>query len=81
VWRHCAENGWWSVFGKKKSGKKAKVGAPAHDDLVKRVFTADRPNQLWLTDIERHEALLNLAVMKGHRHSFVAADGLKLRAA
>lgn len=22
---------------------------PAHDDLVKRVFTADRPNQLWLT--------------------------------
>lgn len=48
-------------------------GAPAHDDLVRRVFTAEEPNQLWLTDIERHEALSNLAVVKGHRHRLVAA--------
>jgi hypothetical protein len=41
VWRHCADNGWWSVFGKKRSGKKARPGTPAHDDLVKRVFTAE----------------------------------------
>ena len=33
------------------------------------------------TDIERHEAFLNLAVVKGHRHASVAADVLKLRAA
>src|SRR3546814_21073841 len=26
VWRHCANNGWWSVFGKRKIGKKAKIG-------------------------------------------------------
>ena len=55
--------------------------APRSPDLVKRDFTADRPNRLWLTDIERHEAFLNLAVVKGHRHQFVAADWLKLRAA
>jgi putative transposase len=55
--------------------------APRSPDLVKRDFTADRPNRLWLTDFERHEAFLNLAVVKGHRHQFVAADWLKLRAA
>ena len=27
----------------------------------------DSPNELWLTDIERHEALCDRAVMKGHR--------------
>ena len=27
-----------------------------------------RPNQVWCTDVERHEALWNRAVMKGHRH-------------
>jgi putative transposase len=54
VWRHCAANGWWSRFGKPKNRKTGKVGAPAHDDLVLRVFTADEPNRLWLTDITEH---------------------------
>ena len=34
---------WWSVFGKKKSSKASKPGTPAHDDLVKRDFTAAAP--------------------------------------
>ncbi len=80
AWRICSDNGWWSVFGKKK-GKKSKPGTPAHDDLVKRNFTAEEPNQLWLTDIERHEALLNRAVVKGHRLRSVVAGRVKLRAA
>lgn len=42
-------------------------------DLVKRKFARPGPNQLWVTDIERHEALLNLAVVKGHRWRPVAA--------
>lgn len=50
-------------------------------DLVKRDFTATAPNQLWVTDLERHEVLPDPAVMKGHRLRFVAADRLKLRAA
>ena len=44
-------------------------------DLVNRDFTADRPDALWVTDLERHEALSNLAVVKGHCLPFVAADG------
>ena len=42
AWRICSANGWWSVFGKPKAYAKArKAGAPAHDDLVARDFTAD----------------------------------------
>jgi hypothetical protein len=48
---------------------------------VRRNFTADGLNRLWLADIERHEALPNPAVVKGHRLRFVAAGRLKLRAA
>ncbi len=81
VWRICRDNGWWSVFGKPRTSKRSKPGAPAHDDLVRRRFTADAPNVVWLADIERHEALLNPAVVKGHRHVLVAASALKLRAA
>ncbi len=55
AWRICSDNGWWSVFGKKKArGKGKKVGPPVHDDLVKRDFTAQAPNQLWLGDITEH---------------------------
>jgi transposase InsO family protein len=50
-------------------------------DLVERDFTADGPNRLWISDIERHEAFLNLAVVKGHRFRLVAAGRVKLRAA
>lgn len=47
AWRICRDNRWWSVLGKKRSrGKKA--GPAVHDDLVRRDFTADGPNRLWL---------------------------------
>jgi transposase InsO family protein len=54
VWKRCSENGWWSVFGKRRARKRAKPGTPAHDDLVRREFSADAPNQLWLADITEH---------------------------
>ncbi len=66
VWRICRDNGWWSVFGKKR-GRKSKPGAPAHDDLVRRDFTADAPNRLWLADITEHptgEGKLYLCAIK-----------------
>ena len=50
-------------------------------DLVDRNFARTSPNQLWVTDIERHEALPDRAVMEGHRRRPVAAGRLKLRAA
>jgi putative transposase len=55
------------------------AGRPA--DLVERDFTADAPNELWVTDLERHEAFPNRAVVKGHGLRLVAAGRLKLRAA
>jgi len=48
-------------------------GVVTADDLVNRKFHRLSPNELWVTDIERHEALLNLAVVKGHRFAPVAA--------
>lgn len=54
VWRICSQNQWWSAFGKPKNRKAGKPGAPAHDDLVRRQFTADVPNRLWLSDITEH---------------------------
>jgi len=42
-----------------KKGYKNLKNARTCGDLVQRQFTATRPNETWLTDIERHEALLN----------------------
>ena len=44
-----------------------------HPPKVKPELMADAPSQVWTWDIERHEALLNRAVMKGHRLRLVAA--------
>jgi putative transposase len=68
VWKICAANGWWSVFGRKKARKTAKVTTPAHNDLVRRQFHAEVPNQLWLADITEHataEGKLYLCAVKG----------------
>jgi putative transposase len=72
VARLCSQQRIWSVFAKKR-GLNRKAGPPVHDDLVDRQFTAAAPDAVWLTDIERHEALLNRAVVKGHRGRSVAA--------
>ncbi|MFH8224879.1 IS3 family transposase [Streptomyces sp. NPDC018057] len=68
AWRICRDNGWWSAFGKRRGhGKNAKVGPPVHDDRVRRDFTADGPNRLWLTDITEHttgEGKLYLCAVK-----------------
>ncbi|MBF6469351.1 IS3 family transposase [Nocardia beijingensis] len=66
AWRICSQHGWWSVFGKKRSGK-GRAGPPVHDDLVRRNFAADAPNRLWLTDISEHrtgEGKLYLCAVK-----------------
>ena len=51
----------------RKLGKGLKAGPPAHDDLVRRDFTAEGPNELWLTDITEHrtdEGKLYLCAVK-----------------
>ena len=55
AWRICSGMGWFSAFSRKKRrGKGGKAGPPVHDDLVRRDFTADGPNRLWLADITEH---------------------------
>jgi putative transposase len=66
VSRLCSAHRLWSVHAKKR-GQSRKPGPPVHDDLVERVFTADGPNRLWLTDITEHptaEGKLYLCAIK-----------------
>ena len=56
-------------------------GCRVADDLVDRQFAADAPNRLWVTDIERHEALCDRVEVRGLRRWPVAAGRVKLRAA
>ncbi|MCW2984206.1 MAG: Integrase catalytic region [Conexibacter sp.] len=76
AWRICSQHGWFSAFGKKRGRNGKKPGPPVHDDLcavvdehgrVRHAFTADAPNQLWLSDITEHttaEGKLYLCAVK-----------------
>jgi putative transposase len=67
AWKLCSQLGWWSAFGKKRGRNGKKPGPPVHNDLVRRVFTADASNQLWLADITEHrtgEGKLYLCAIK-----------------
>ena len=55
VWRICSENGWWASFSRaRRRGRSPRPRMPAHDDLIRRDFTANGPNQTWVTDITEH---------------------------
>ena len=88
VWRICRDNRWWSVFGKKRTANGKKAGPPAHDDLVRRQFRAERPNQVWLWDITEHptgEGRLYLCALKdvysGRIVGYSISDRMKSRIA
>ncbi len=64
--RLCSLQRLWSVHSRKR-GTGRRPGPPVHDDLVRRKFTAQAPNQLWLTDISEHptaEGKLYLCAVK-----------------
>ena len=77
AWRIASSNGWWSAFGKKRGKNGKKPGPPVHDDhctvtdangRVRHQFTADEPNQLWLTDITEHKtAWMRMSTSAGPR--------------
>lgn len=68
VWRICAHNGWWASFSVANRRRKTTIGRlAAHDDLVRREFTAEAPNQVWVADITEHrtnEGKLYLCAVK-----------------
>jgi putative transposase len=53
VARLCSAHGIFSVLAKRK-GRRPKPGEAVADDLVRRVFSAEAPNALWLVDITEH---------------------------
>ncbi|NDV11034.1 IS3 family transposase [Rhodococcus sp. IEGM 248] len=66
VHRLCSQQRIFSVFAKKR-GLHRRSGPPVHDDLVRRQFTAQQPDRLWLTDITEHwtdEGKLYLCAIK-----------------
>jgi putative transposase len=55
VWRLCRANGWWCSFGKPRRNRKSSAPVTAaHEDLVRRRFAADGPNQVWVADLTEH---------------------------
>jgi len=81
---------WHPDKGVNKSGTKERekvsrwLGAAEHtllDRAIRDEFDREHKNDDRKGPDVRHEAPLNLAVMKGHRHMLVAAGVLKLRAA
>jgi transposase InsO family protein len=56
VHRLCKEHRIWSTTTKKGRRGSGKIPGPAvHDDLVRRQFSASRPDAIWLTDITEHK--------------------------
>ncbi|WP_245920951.1 IS3 family transposase [Brachybacterium timonense] len=88
AWKICRDNQWRSVFGKKRGKNGKRPGPPVHDDLVKRDFSADDINELWLTDITEHrtdEGKLYLCAIKdvfsGRIVGYSISDRMKARLA
>ena len=54
AWKLCSQAGILSSAQRRRRGKGKKAGPPVFDDHVQRVFRADAPNRLWLTDITEH---------------------------
>lgn len=52
VYRICSKHKIFAYFHKR--GKKYTKSIPAHDDLIRRKFKADNPNEVWLTDATEH---------------------------
>ncbi|WP_238985862.1 IS3 family transposase [Kineococcus radiotolerans] len=66
VQRLCSLQKLFSAHARRR-GAGRRPGPPVHDDLVRRKFTAEKPNALWLTDITEHptaEGKLYLCAVK-----------------
>ena len=54
AWSLCSTSGIVSSAQRRRRGKGRKTGPPVFDDHVQRIFRADAPNRVWLTDITEH---------------------------
>ena len=55
VWRLCGQARLWSTTTRKgRAGSGKRPGPAVHDDLVQRNFSAEGPDEVWVTDITEH---------------------------
>lgn len=54
AWSLCSTSQIASAAQRRRTGKGRRVGPPVFDDHVQRLFTAEGPNRVWLTDITEH---------------------------
>ena len=85
VWKICSQAQIVSAHARTR-GRWKKPGPPVHDDLIKRDFTADDVNEIWLTDITEHwtdEGKLYLCAIKdvfsGRIVGYSISDRMKVR--
>ncbi len=76
----CSVSSMYRILGEHRQVKERQRLA-RHPARVRPELVATAPGQVYSWDIERHEALLNRAVVKGHRFRLVAASRKKLGAA
>lgn len=76
VERLMREHGWRGVTRARAVRTTVDPAAARAPDLLGRDFTADAPDDKWVADFERHEALPNRAAMEGRRRRLVAASWL-----
>lgn len=72
----ASRRSWWRIAAEmadQHARPRQPTGQSTSRTREKPVVVATGPGQVWSWDIERHEALLNLAVVKGHRSAPVAA--------
>jgi putative transposase len=70
----CSTRTMYRILAGHHGGVRERRDQLTHPGYAKPELLAKRPNELWSWDVERHEALCNRAVMKGHRLRSVAAD-------
>lgn len=59
AWPLCSSSGIGSSAQRRRRGKGTRPGLPVFDDHVQRIFTADAPNRVWVTDITEHRTTLD----------------------
>jgi putative transposase len=69
----CSERTMYRLLEAHHGGVRDRRNQLTHPAYTRPELLAERPNELWSWDIERHEALSNRAVVEGHRLWPVAA--------
>ncbi|MBA8815598.1 transposase InsO family protein [Microbacterium halimionae] len=66
--------GIFSSAQRHRRGKEKSAGPPVFDDHVERVFRADAPNKLWLTDITEHRTTAGIQASEGKLYCCAIKD-------